>query len=139
MGQESVRLARDCLPCGASIEAAIDAGGFIRNTDIDGLSWVAGSSGSRIECHPNDALVIAGVSTIGALAIVAGIGEAGDFRPGRAEIGAPPEPIAAPRPQIEDAVTVGIDREPFAHRAARHVTAGFKWQVRSLEGVTSIC
>src|SRR5262245_19706656 len=115
MRQESGRLARHRRPGGAAVSAAIDAVAFVGDTDIDGLGRIAGSAAPFVECHPDNPLDVAGEGAVRVLEVCTRIGEVTDFRPGHSEIGAPPEAVAAARPEVEDVVAVWIDRQAFAH------------------------
>src|SRR5262249_2034929 len=138
MWEESGRLIGDGLPRSAGVEAAIDTRGLVRNPDINGLGRIAGSAGSRIECHPHHSLNISADGTVFALEVCAGVRKVFDLRPTGAVIVAPPESVTTPGPKIEDAVLIGIDRQALAHRAPRHVAPAFEWQIGSFEGIASV-
>src|SRR5215468_4751173 len=136
--QEACGLPWHGRPRGAAICAAVNAIAFIRDADIDGLRRIAGSSGSAIESHPDDADDVAGVGTARVLNVGSRNGEAGDSGPGRAEISAPPEAVAAAGAEIESAVAVGINSQALAHRPARHVAADFERQIRALKSIAPV-
>src|SRR5262249_53324558 len=138
MRQEASGLPRNSSPRSAAVRTAINAIALIGDADVNGLSRIAGSPGSAIESHPHDADDVAGVGTAGVLDIGSRNWKAGDSGPGRAEVRAPPEAVAAARAEIEDAVAIGINRQALAHRAAWHVAAYFEGQIRALKTIAPV-
>src|SRR5262249_1554064 len=138
MRQEASGLPRNCSPRSAAVRAAINAIARIGDANINGLSRIAGSPGGAVESHPRDADDIARVGIARIFDVGSRSGKAGDFGPGRAEVRAPPEPVAAAGAEIEDAVAIGINRQALAHRAAWHVAAYFEGQIRALKTIAPV-
>src|SRR5262245_23775542 len=138
MRQEARGLPRNGSPRGAAVRAAIDAIALIGDANINGLSRIAGGPGSAVESHPDDADDVACVGIAWVFDISPRDRKAGDSGPGRAEVRAPPEAVAASGAEIEDAVAIGVNRKALAHRAARHVAAYFERQIRTLKTIAPV-
>src|SRR5262252_551929 len=138
MRKEARGLPRNGSPRSAAVRAAIDAIALIGDANINGLSRIAGSPGSAVESHPDDAGDVAGVGIAWVFDISPRDRKAGDSGPGRAEVRAPPEAVAAAGAEIKDAVAIGINRKALAHRASRHVAAYFEWQIRALKTIAPV-
>ena len=143
MGHESRRggLAGKSRPGRATVRAAVDARAEVGDTDVDGLGRSAGAAGAWVEHDPGDAERITPVAArvAGILGVRADAGrEAVHPPPGPAEVGAPPESVAAAGAQVEDAVLVRIDDEALAHVAAGHVPTGLEGQDRDLPAAAPV-
>src|SRR5262249_2125306 len=138
MRHEARALPRNSSPRSAAVSAAVDAFSLIGDANINGLSRIAGSPGSTVESHPDDADDVGGVGIAGVLDVGPRDRKAGDSGPGRAEVRAPPEAVAAAGAEIEDAVAIGVNRQALAHRAAWHVAAYFEGQIRTLKTIAPV-
>ncbi|MNS79542.1 hypothetical protein D3C72_1131990 [compost metagenome] len=124
------RLPRQHFPGLSAVCTSVNAVLSIRNSDIDRLCIVPPGSRPRIKGHPDYTHQI-----IIVIPHIAHCGKTGHLAPGCSVVGTAPQSIAAPGPHIDHTVIVRINRQPFAHRAARHISAQFERQFRPLPSV----
>lgn len=70
--------------------------------------------------------------------VLTSVRERRDFSPSAAVVGTLPEAVSTPGAQEEDASLVWIDREPFSHTPAWHVTADLEGQCYCRKGLPVI-
>lgn len=70
--------------------------------------------------------------------VLTSVRERGDFSPSATVVGTLPEAVSTPGAQEEDASLVWIDREPFSHTPAWHVTADLEGQCNRRKGLPVI-
>src|SRR5690606_32948213 len=131
------RLPRDPLPGDAAVGGPVDRVLLVGHAHLDGLGGVAGGAGPLVERHPDHALDVTVVLAVPG-PVVPRVGEAGHLGPGGAVVGALPQPVAAGRAEVEDAVLVGVDREALAHAPPGHVAAELERQRARLPGLAAV-
>lgn len=114
-----------------AVRRAVDRVVLVGDPDVDRPRRAARRARRLVEGDPGDALVVArvpgGVGRV--LGVVPDIGEVLHLRPGDPRVRRPPQPVAAGRAEVQHAVLVRVDREPFAHAAPRHVAAQLERQL----------
>src|SRR5262252_11116581 len=101
MRKEARGLPRNSSPRSAAVSAAVDAIALIGDANINGLSRIASGPGSAVESHPDDADDVACVGIARVFDVSPRDGKAGYSGPGRPEVRAPPEAVAAAGAEIK--------------------------------------
>src|SRR5690606_2320161 len=133
-------LAGHALPGGAAVGGAVDGLVLVGHADVDRLGGLAAGGAGGVEDHPDHARLVAlvAVGVVRIVGVVAGVGEIRHLRPGLAVVGAPPQPVAVGRAEVEDAVAVGVHGQPLAHAPAGHVAAQLERQLADPPGLTPV-